>query len=314
MNKVVLYYDPGFEALDFGPGHPMRGDRYPRAMGEFRRQGLLERLSVREPEVISDDILTLFHSPAYVELVKKVSATGRGNLGSEVPGFKGIYEAARLSVSATVSGARILAQGEAEVAVNICGGWHHAFADQGRGFCIFNDIAVAVRYLQEREKIKKVMILDYDAHHGDGSQRAFYEDPWVFTVSFHQDPQTLYPFVTGFEGEIGNGPGQGFNRNFPLLAGALDEEFIARFQEFPALLRKFQPEVLILQIGVDGSRECVIANMRLTEKAYDYASRTVIELKDELGFKILALGGGGFVHPMLGRNWGVQLKNFLSLY
>jgi len=85
---------------------------------------------------------------------------------------------------------------------------------------------------------------------------------------------------------------------------------MARFNEFPGLLRKFQPEALILQMGVDGSRECVITNLRLTEKAYDCAFRKIMELKDELGLKLLALGGGGFVHPMLGRNWGIQIKNF----
>jgi len=312
MNKVVLYYDHGFEDLDFGPGHPMRGDRYPKALAEFKRMGLLEEVEILSPELIGEDIIILFHTPNYISRVKEAGSTGRGNLGSEVPAIKGLYEVARLSVSATLGGARALVRGEAEVAVNICGGWHHAFADQGRGFCIFNDIAVAVHYLKEREKIKKVMVLDYDAHHGDGTQRAFYKDPNVFTVSFHQDPHTLYPFLTGFEGEIGSGPGQGFNRNSPLPAGAGDEEFIARFQEVPGLIRKFQPEVLILQMGVDGSRECTIATMELTEKAYDYASLTVIELKDELGFKILALGGGGFVHPMLGRNWGIQIENFLG--
>jgi len=310
MKKVVFYYDSGFEGLDYGPGHPMRGDRYPKALAVFREMGLLERLEVRAPELIGDDILTLFHAPGYVALVKRAN-TGEGSVGSEVPAFKGIYDAARLSASATLSGARALVRGEAEAAVNICGGWHHAFADRGRGFCVFNDIAVAVRYLRQREKIDKVMVLDYDAHHGDGTQRAFYEDPNVFTVSFHQDPHTLYPFLTGFEGEIGSGPGEGFNRNFPLPAGAGDEEFISHFGEVPGLIRQFQPEVLILQMGVDGSRECVIVNLNLTEKAYDHASRKIMEMRRELGFKLLALGGGGFVHPMLGRNWGVQLKNFI---
>ena len=313
MNKVVLYYDSNFEALDFGPGHPMRGDRYPKALAEFRRTGLLEQLEIRSPELIGDDILTLFHTPEYVGLVKEANTGGGRNVGSEVPGFKGIYDVARLSVSATVSGARALVRDEAEVAVNVCGGWHHAFADRGRGFCIFNDIAVAVYYLQQRQKIKKVMVLDYDAHHGDGTQRAFYEDPMVLTASFHQDPRTLYPYLTGFEGERGSGPGEGFNHNFLLPEGAGDDEFIARFQEVPGLLREFQPEVLILQMGVDGSQECVIANLRLTGSSYDYASRKIMELKDELGFKLLALGGGGFVHPMLGLNWGIQISNFCKI-
>jgi len=310
MNKVRFYYNHGFEALDFGPGHPMRGDRYPKALAEFRRMGLLERMEICSPELIGDDILTLFHSPGYVELVKAANTGGGMSVGSEVPGFKGIYDVARLSVSATVAGARALIRDEAEVAVNICGGWHHAFAERGRGFCIFNDIAVATRYLRERENIKKVMVLDYDVHHGDGTQRAFYGDSTVFTISYHQDPHSLYPYLTGFEEERGDGSGEGFNRNFPLPAGSGDGEFIARFQEFPGLLREFQPEVLILQMGVDGSEECVMANLRLTGKAYDHASRKIMELKDELGFKLLALGGGGFVHPMLGLNWGIQISNF----
>ena len=112
------------------------------------------------------------------------------------------------------------------------------------------------------------------------------------------------------EDERGHGPGEGFNRNFPLPAGAEDGEFISRFNEFSGVLREFQPEVLILQMGVDGSEECVMANLRLTGEAYDYASRKIMELKDELGFKLLALGGGGFVHPMLGINWGIQIRNF----
>jgi len=311
MSKVLFFYDSGFEGLDYGPGHPMRGDRYPKALAEFREMGLLERLEVRAPELIGDDILALFHTPGYIERVKEANAGGGRSVGSEVPGFKGIYDAARLSVSATVSAARAPARGEAEAAVNICGGWHHAFADRGRGFCVFNDIAVAVRYLREREKMERVMVLDYDAHHGDGTQRAFYADPNVFTVSFHQDPRTLYPFLTGFEEERGTGPGEGFSRNFPLPEGAGDEEFVSRFQEFPELARRFRPGVLILQMGVDGSRECVIASLNLTGKSYDYASRRIMELKGELGFKLLVLGGGGFVHPMLGRNWGVQLRNML---
>jgi len=312
MNRVSLFYDDGFEGLDFGPGHPMRGDRYSRAMSEFKGRGLLDRLSILKPDIISDDILTLFHTPGYVDLVKRVGVTGRGIPGSEVPGFKGVYDVARLSVSATVSGAAFLMDDGSDIAVNICGGWHHAFENQGRGFCIFNDIAVAANFLLEKKGMRKIMILDYDAHHGDGTQKAFYENPDVYTISYHQDPRTLYPFLTGYEEETGSGRGEGFNRNFPLSPYCGDEEFIDRFNEFPGIAKSFKPEVLILQMGVDGSRECTISTMQLTQKGYDYASQKIIELKKELGFKILALGGGGFVHPMLGRNWGIQIKNFIK--
>jgi len=112
------------------------------------------------------------------------------------------------------------------------------------------------------------MVIDYDAHHGDGTQRAFYNSPADYTVSFHQDPSTLYPFRTGYEKEIGIAEGKSFNRNFPLSQFCDDEEFISNVNR-------------------------------------------LMDLQNKYGFKTLVLGGGGFVHPMLGQNWGIQIKNFI---
>jgi acetoin utilization deacetylase AcuC-like enzyme len=156
------------------------------------------------------------------------------------------------------------------------------------------------------------MIIDYDAHHGDGTQRAFYRHPKVYVISFHQDPATLYPFKSGYEGETGEGEGEGFNRNFPLSPLYDDAEFITKFNQVSSFIEDFAPEVIILQMGVDGSRECIISTIRLTKSAYDFASKLLVDLQKKHKFKILVLGGGGFVHPMLGQNWGVQIKNFVS--
>jgi len=313
MNKVILIYSEDFKRLDFGPGHPMRGDRYGKALEEFKKLGLLDDLSVKKPEMISEDIVSLFHATNYVKKVREVSNTGGGFLGEEAPGFKGVYDVGLLSVSASVTAANyIVNDSPFDVAINICGGWHHAFENKGRGFCIFNDIAITANYLFERKNINKIMIIDYDAHHGDGTQRAFYNRSEAYTVSFHQDPTTLYPFRSGYEDEIGEGEGKNFNRNFPLSHFCNDIEFISRFNQVPELIKDFAPEILILQMGVDGSKQCSISNMQLTKDAYDYASKLLMDLQKKYKFKILVLGGGGFVHPMLGQHWGVQIQNFIG--
>ena len=311
MNRVILFYDEGFKNLDFGRGHPMRGDRYQKALAEFKNLGILDKLKLKKPDLVSEDILALFHTREYINLVKDISQKGAGILGPDTPGFKGVYDVALLSLSASVRAADSLLKDEADISINICGGWHHAFENKGRGFCIFNDIAVLANYLLAKG-LSKIMVLDYDAHHGDGTQRAFYNNPKVYTISLHQNPLTLYPFRTGYQDEIGEGEGKGFNRNFPLSSDCKDEEFIRNLNVVKQIMIDFKPQFVILQMGVDGSRECFISNMELSSEAYDFASRNVMSLKKDLNFKLLALGGGGFVHPTLGRNWGLQIKNFIG--
>ena len=310
---MILIYDEDFRKLDFGSGHPMKGDRYEKALKIFKRLNLLDKLIMKKPEIISEDIINLFHIPDYTRKVQEVSNTGHGSFGEEVPGFKSIYDIALLSVSASVTAANYIVDNNPyKVGINICGGWHHAFENKGRGFCIFNDVAITANYFLKRKSIEKIMIIDYDAHHGDGTQRAFYNDSQVYTISFHQDPTTFYPFRSGYENEIGEGQGKGFNRNFPLSPFCDDAEFISKFSQVSKLIEGFVPEILILQMGVDGSKECSISSMRLTKGAYDYASKLLMDLQKKYKFRILALGGGGFVHPMLGQNWGIQIQNFIK--
>jgi len=313
MNNVAFVYSEDFKKLDFGYAHPMKGDRYSKALEEFKKMNLLHNLTIKKPEIISEDIINLFHTTDYIRKVQEVSNTGQGSFGEEVPGFKDVYDIVLLSVSASVTAANYIVDNNPfDIAINICGGWHHAFESEGRGFCIFNDVAIAANYLLERRNIKKIMIIDYDAHHGDGTQRAFYNNSKVYTISFHQDPATLYPFKSGYENEIGEGEGEGFNRNFPLSTLCNDTEFISKLNQASKLVEDFVPEILILQMGVDGSKECSISNMQLTKDSYDYASKLLMDLQKKHKFKILALGGGGFIHPMLGQHWGIQIQNFIA--
>ncbi len=312
---LALVYSDEYRKLDFGPGHPMRGDRYEKAFGVFREKGLLDsgQVLIEAPREATFEELTAFHTPEYVERLRKLSEVGIGAITPDTPVFPGIYEAGALSVGGSIRAMELVTGGSYDVAGNPCGGWHHAFAETGRGFCIFNDIAVIVRLMLARG-IERIAVLDIDAHHGDGTQRAFYDTNKVLTISFHQDPRTLYPYVSGFVGEKGEGEGLGYNFNVPMPPRAVDVDFFYAFDAVvPPALRAYRPQVLVLQMGVDGHCSGVVSNLSYSLKSFDYASRVLAGLRKDLGFKVIFLGGGGFVHPTLGLGWGVQIANLASV-
>ncbi len=313
MEQIGFVYDSEFKRLDYGSGHIMRGDRYERARQEFSRLGLLSVLSEISPRPATEEELALFHTPETISRVKSLNHTRGVPLGPDTPTFPGIFDAASLSVGASLTAAEVLLRGEFDIAGNICGGWHHAFEDSPRGFCIFNDIVVTARYLLAKG-VKKILILDYDAHHGDGTQRAFYEDPRVLTISIHQDPNTLYPYRTGFPNERGKGKGEGFNFNCPMPPYATDTLWLKPFETFlPEVLDLFAPDFILLQMGVDAHCDCVISHLHVSLAGYQKASQFVAHWVRKRGKKLLYLGGGGFVHPMLGRGWGIQLAEFANI-
>ena len=310
MEKIGFVYDAGFRNLDYGSGHIMRGDRYERALNEFKVLGLDSSLKTIPPRQAMEDELLLFHTRDYVEKVKSLNTTTGVPIGPDTPSFPGIFDVANLSVGASLTAADLLLNDSFEIAGNICGGWHHAFSETGRGFCIFNDIVITAEYILQRGK-RKILILDYDAHHGDGTQKAFYNRPDVLTISIHENPETLYPYMTGFEHERGEGKGLGFNFNIPMPPYATDELFLLPFQQFiPKVLDSFQPDVILLQMGVDGHCDCVISHLHYSLLGYQGASRVLTDWVHRHHKKLLFLGGGGFVHPMLGRAWGIQLTEF----
>jgi len=312
---AALVHSDEYRRLDFGPGHPMRGDRYERALAVFREKGLLESggVVIESPRPATFEELTSFHTPEYVERLRALSKIGRGSVTADTPVFPGIYEAGAVSVGGSIRAMELVLEGAYPVAGNLCGGWHHAFAETGRGFCIFNDIAIIVN-LMLRRGVQRIMVLDIDAHHGDGTQRAFYRRNDVLTVSFHQDPRTLYPFVSGFVEETGEGDGMGYNFNVPMPPVAKDADFIYAFDAVvPALLEAYVPQVLVLQMGVDGHCSGVVSYLSYSLKSYDHASRVLAELLPRIPTKLIFLGGGGFVHPTLGLAWGVQIANFAGV-
>jgi len=271
------------------------------------------RRKILPPGRATDRDLLRVHSDEYLVAVRRASRPGavadpgllHYGLGTEdVPIVPDMHAAARSIVGATLRAAQAVMEGEAVRAYSLAGGLHHAMPDRASGFCVYNDLAVAIHWIQEHYGAR-VMYIDYDAHHGDGVQRLFYDDPGVLTVSFHESGLYLFP-ATGFVEELGEGDGYGYSANAPLEAHTGDDSFLAVFQALvPELASAFQPDVIVLQTGCDSHVWDPLTHLRCTTGLYEKLVRIVGEIADEhCGGRIIATGGGGYaVYEVVPRAW-----------
>jgi acetoin utilization protein AcuC len=195
----------------------------------------------------------------------------------------------------------MLLRGECDTAFSFGGGLHHAWRDHASGFCVYNDAVVAICWLlQQRQRVAYV---DLDVHHGDGVQYAFDDTDRVLTISFHQDGRSLFP-GTGFLEETGRGAGKGYSANLPLPPGTDDETYLWAFDQIvPPLLRRFKPDIVVTQLGVDTHYLDPLAELSLTT----YAQEALVRRLAELAPRWLALGGGGYSLDVVPRAWSLAL-------
>ena len=295
---LSLVWDERFRAYDFGADHPFT--ERSRALAVR----LLAELAPPTPPgpvawvgdvaPASRSVLETFHHGSYLDFVAAAGASPEPTTldGGDTPAFPGCYEAAARLVSGAVRGLDLAIERE-RPSFHPAGGLHHAHPDRASGFCIFNDVAIAVgRAVRGHHK---VAYIDIDAHHGDGVMYGFYESGKVLDIDFHQDGRTLFP-GTGFANEIGRGDGSGLKVNVPLPPGAGDEALLPIFRRLvPPLLRSFRPDVVVLQHGVDGHVGDALAQLQYTPSAYTEIDRTVLDLAKELAHgRLLVTGGGGY--------------------
>jgi acetoin utilization protein AcuC len=190
--------------------------------------------------------------------------------------------------------------------MNISGGLHHAHPGRASGFCIFNDPAISIAYLKKKYGVKKILYLDVDAHHGDGVMYGFYSDGAVLDIDFHEDGQHLFP-GTGFANEVGEADGKGLKVNIPLPPFTDDDLYLPLFREIvPHAVRKFRPDILLLQCGADSHANDLLAHLQLTTKTYVEVARTVHELAHEVaGGRLIVFGGGGYNQANVARTWAL---------
>src|SRR5689334_12313942 len=214
------------------------------------------------PRSASEEEILLFHEREYVQLVKRYSEKGTGLLDSgDTPAFKGCFEATSLVVGASLEACDKIMRGEFDHAFNPSGGLHHAHPERASGFCIFNDPAVVIAHLKSKYGLRRIVYLDIDAHHGDGVMYGYYDDPAVLDIDFHESGRFLFP-GTGFPDETGKGAAKGLKLNIPLLPYTGDEAFLQAFhQVVPETVRKFGPEIILIQCGADGHSDDRLAQL-----------------------------------------------------
>lgn len=315
--KTALIYSDRFLEYNLGPHHPLRPVRVKLTYSLLQSKGLLESDSVEvvEPRSASRDEILLFHDQAYVTLVEKYSMKGSGLLDmGDTPAFKGCYEATSLVVGASLKSCDLVMSGSFAHAFNPSGGLHHAQPDRASGFCIFNDPAVSINYLKSKHAIKRLLYMDIDAHHGDGVMYGFYRDPSVLDIDFHESGRFLFP-GTGFPDETGEGEARGLKVNIPFPPETGDQACLKAFHQLvPGLVRKFRPEIILVQCGADGHFDDRLAHLRLSTNFYREVIGEIHRLAHELcNGRFLLFGGGGYTLQNVPRVWTTAFSALAGL-
>ena len=300
FHELYLWHDTGHAASIFPAGLTIEPGEHAENASTKRRfrnllevSGLLDRLTPLPSVPIGDDDLALFHGRDYIARIKASSADRGGDASHLTPFGPGSYEIACLAVGGTTALLDAVASGR------VTNGYalvrppgHHAERQRGLGFCLFGNVPIAIQKARAARGLGKVAVVDWDVHHGNGTQQAFYDDPETLTISLHQDG--LFPLGSGTIGERGEGAGQGFNINVPLPPGTGTGGYLAAFDRIvlPAL-RRFKPEMIVVCSGFDASALDPLGRMMLHSEAFRALTRRLMAAADDLCGGRLALSHEG---------------------
>lgn len=309
--RLAFVYSPEVEGLTYPADCPFKTQRAGLTRQRLASFGLLGGVNRTEcpARPAAREELERFHEPHYLD---ELGRTAAGELtvdglhmglgGPDTPVFPAMYDYGAWACGAALVGADLVIRGDGDVVFSLLGGFHHAKPAQAAGFCYLNDAVLACQRFSEAGR--RVAYLDVDAHHGDGVQECFYRRADVLTVSIHESGRTLFPWG-GFENEIGEGPGLGFNANISLPAGTYDEAFLLPLQQvaFP-LIKAYGPDVIVVELGMDILAGDPLTHLRMT-------NNVVVDLMQNLlAFErpILIIGGGGYHVENTVRGWALAWR------
>ena len=313
--RLAFIYSPEIEGLSYPPDCPFKTQRAGLTRQKLISFGLLGGEGSAEVSARKATLAELkeLHSDRYLDELQRAAGGdltpegfNMGLGGPDTPVFKGMFEYGAWACGAALTGADLLLAGGADIAFNLLGGFHHAGAERAGGFCYLNDVALACQRLAAAGK--RVAYLDVDAHHGDGVEDFFYRRNDVLTISLHESGKTLFPW-RGFEHEIGEGPGRGYNVNVPLPAGTYDEAFRLAFGRVAVpLLGAFRPDVVVLELGLDTLAGDPLTHLRMTNNVVVEVMQRLMEFQRPL----LVAGGGGYHVENTVRGWALAWRTCLG--
>jgi acetoin utilization deacetylase AcuC-like enzyme len=297
MKRTGFLYDPRYLLHDTGPYHPECSDRLEAILSGIKAADLMSNLTKIPARMAEMKWIETVHSPEYIRRFEELCLSGRRSLDCEDNTMcPYTWETASLAVGGILEAARMILAKEIDnafCAVRPPG--HHAEIGEAMGFCYFNNVAIAAKYIQMQWNIQRVGIIDFDVHHGNGTQHIFEKDPTVFYYSIHQHPSFAYP-GTGREFEMGTGDGYGFTKNSPVLPGQGDDAYQRAMEKdlLPAF-KSFAPEMIILSTGFDAHQDDEMADMNLSNAGFSWIIHTIMKMAEEYSSgRLLSVLEGGY--------------------
>ncbi len=295
--KIGIVYDDLYLKHDTGH-HVEIPERLKAIVNLLKARKLWEKVEKIQPRFASVEEIRTNHLLDYINMIQKICSTVRGlyYLDGDTPISAQSYDVALLAAGGVITGIDNLMNKKNDIVFCLVRPpGHHAEKERGMGFCLFNNIAIGAKYLKNSYNLKRILIFDWDVHHGNGTQNSFYEDNEVFFVSYHQYPH--YP-GSGHWSEMGRGKGEGFTLNFPMQAGSSEDDYLYLFNRVvKKILDKFKPEIILISAGFDAHRDDPLSSINLTEKSFwemlirmkEWCPEAPIEIVLEGGYNLTAL-------------------------
>ena len=306
----AIFYDPVFLQHDTG-NHPENHTRLLAIVSALKSAPFADKLSWQIPSSATIDQIETIHDPAYVKLLEERIKAGAGALDADTITSKFSWDAARKAAGAVIDGvAGVLDKKFSAAFCAVRPPGHHAESDRAMGFCLFNNVAIGARYAQRERGVEKVAIIDFDVHHGNGTQNSFYDDPSVLYISMHQWPH--YP-GSGAAEERGVGRGEGATINIPLHAGSGDDDYQRAFNAIAApALKKFDPGLILISAGFDAHEQDPLAGMAVTEAGFAGMTSKIVEISKDLGCPgVVSTLEGGYHQAALGNSVVAHIKELI---